>query len=334
MTEAVDFRAIKAAVNMSHILAHYGLFEQMQTDGGRITGLCPFHDEDTPSFHTTPDRRGYHCFGCQAKGNVIAFVRRKENLEDDWQAARHIQAWFQIAPQRTGGPLTAPRPGRLEGVENPSSMGAGPTAPLAATPKPNKPLAWQLKSVDPGHAYLQTRGLQPATIRYFGLGYYTGRGMMSGRIVIPIHNAAGELVAYAGRWPGKTPPPGERRYKLPPGFSKSVELYNLHRISPVTKTVILVEGYWSVFHLHQLGMRNVVALMGTSLSQRQCTLLGVRFQRAMVFFDGDAAGRVATETVVPALASQLWVRAIPCPADQQPDDLSLDALRRLLRKDA
>jgi DNA primase len=332
MTQTVDFRAIKAAVNMADILVHYGLLEQMETDGGRITGLCPFHEEDTPSFHTTPDRRGYHCFGCQAKGNVIAFVRQKENLVDDWQAARQIQAWFHIPPQDSGGPLPAPQPRSVEGDEDPSSMSGEPTAPLAATPQPNRLLPWQLEGVDPGHPYLQTRGLQPATIRYFGLGYYAGRGMMTGRIVIPIHNAAGELVAYAGRWPGKTPPPGERKYKLPPGFTKSVELYNLHRISPVTKTVILVEGYWSVFHLHQLGIRNVVALMGTSLSPIQCTLLGSRFQRVMVFFDGDAAGRRGTDQVLLSLASQLWVRAITCPVDQQPDDLSLEALTRLLRK--
>jgi DNA primase len=207
-----------------------------------------------------------------------------------------------------------------------------PTPPLAATDSANRPLTWQLEPIDPGHAYLQARALQPATIRYFGLGYYAGPGIMAGRIVIPIHNAAGQLVAYAGRWPGEPSPRGERKYKLPYGFRKSNELYNLSRISPVTKTIILVEGYWSVFHLHQLGIRNVVALMGTSISETQSTLLGSRFGRVMVFFDGDAAGRKGTDKAILSLSSRLWVKAIACPAGKQPDDLGLETLRDLLQK--
>jgi DNA primase len=76
-----------------------------------------------------------------------------------------------------------------------------------------------------------------------------------------------------------------------------------------------------------------VALMGTSLSPIQCTLLGSRFERVMVFFDGDAAGRKGTDRVLLSLAPRLWVRAITCPAHQQPDDLNLEALTRLLRRD-
>jgi DNA primase len=332
MTQDVDFRAIKQAVDMADILAHYGLLQHMQTHGGRIHGLCPFHEEDTPSFHTTPDRRGYHCFGCHAKGNVIAFVRQKENLADDWQAARHIQTWFPITPADSGPHLTAPQPKRAKDAEGVATIDGTVTTPLSVPDRANRPLTWQLEPLDPGHAYLQARALQPATIRYFGLGYYAGPGIMAGRIAIPIHNAAGQLVAYAGRWPGDSPPPTERKYKLPRGFCKSQELYNLHRISPVTKTVILVEGYWSVFHLHQLGIRNVVALMGTSLSQTQSILLGARFRRVMVFFDGDAAGRQGTDKAILSLSSRLWVKAIACPAGQQPDDLGLEALRDLLQK--
>ena len=101
---------------------------------------------------------------------------------------------------------------------------------------------------------------------------------MKGRIAIPIHDASGTLVAYAGRWPGD-PPEGEPKYKLPEGFKKSLVLYNLNRVvafkananasSRVLLPMIVVEGYWSVFRLHQLGYPNTVALMGSDLSAAQ-----------------------------------------------------------------
>ena len=93
----------------------------------------------------------------------------------------------------------------------------------------NAPLTFVLK-VDPDHPYLRERGLADETVAHFGLGY-APRGLMKGRIAIPIHNEKGELIAYAGRWPGD-PPEGEPKYKLPPGFKKHLVLYNLHRAIP------------------------------------------------------------------------------------------------------
>jgi DNA primase len=298
MVDTVDFATIKQQVNMTRLLKHYGLLQDMRQTASGLRGQCPFHDDSEPSFTTTPNQRGFHCFGCQAKGNVITFVRLKERIatsnqeQDDREAARRIQTWFGIEPIRSAA---APSPQPTDPASTTFLSGDdrsnGPTPPEA---QENPPLPFTLESLDHNHPYLASRGLSLATIKHFGIGYFPRRGSMSGRIVIPIHNPRGQLVAYAGRWPAETPPSGTLRYKLPRGFHKSLELFNLHRISPHARSVILVEGYWSVFHLYQYGFRNVVALMGTSLSDAQCQLLCDRFQYAQVFLDGNNAGREAS----------------------------------------
>jgi DNA primase len=133
--------------------------------------------------------------------------------------------------------------------------------------------------------------------------------MMNGAtICIPIHDERGNLVAYAGRWPGEDVPEGDGKYKLPPKFQKSRVLFNLHRVAP-GEHLVLVEGYWSTIRLHALGVP-VASPMGWSVSPEQIALLqgrGVRF--LMLLLDGDDAGRRARERVLPNLASSFFVRA-------------------------
>ena len=141
---------------------------------------------------------------------------------------------------------------------------------------------------------------------------------MNGRIAIPIHNEKGELVAYAGRWPGNKPPKGEEKYKLPPGFKKNLVLFNLHRVLG-SKHLAVVEGYWSVFRLHKLGIR-AVALMGLSLSKRQEELLiesGAR--RLTLLLDGDDAGRGACTEILSRLSRRFLVKVFELPDGIQPD---------------
>src|SRR5260370_32319159 len=124
---------------------------------------------------------------------------------------------------------------------------------------------------------------------------------MSGRVVIPIHNQHGELVDYAGRAIDGSEP----RYKLPAGFQKSLELFNLHRVTE--PEVILVEGFFDCMKVQQAGFE-AVALMGCSLSDAQEALLAAKFERAIVLLDSDKAGRQATTEVLARLAPLMWVR--------------------------
>ena len=159
---------------------------------------------------------------------------------------------------------------------------------------------------------------------------------MAGRIAIPIHDAQGAIIAYAGRWPGN-PPEGEPKYKLPRGFKKSLVLYNLHRVLALKSTpeqrlagpVIVVEGYWSVFRLTQLGYPNVVALMGSTLSSAQARLQTAHVDRAIVIMDGDPPGRQAQAEIVDRLARHLWIRGIELPDGADPDTMAEDVLSTL-----
>src|SRR6202020_544957 len=140
----------------------------------------------------------------------------------------------------------------------------------------NKPLNFQLRSIEHTHPYLAARGITKETAEQFGVGFFSGKGSMSGRIVFPIHNEQGELVAYAGRAIDDSEP----RYKLPAGFHKSVELFNLHRAigeSGTTGHVVVVEGFFDGMKVSQAGLP-CVGLMGSSLSEAQEVLLARHFK--------------------------------------------------------
>ena len=162
-----------------------------------------------------------------------------------------------------------------------------------------------------------------ATIAEFELGVVGDerKRLMASRIVIPIHNQAGQLVAYAGRWLGDTFSAEDPKYKLPADFVKSVVLFNSHRVG-TTEDIVLVEGYFGAMRLHMLGAP-VVALMGTSISDDQIALLrelGVR--RVLVLLDGDEPGRQARPALLEALASSFFVTVGELPNGCDPEVVS------------
>lgn len=204
-----------------------------------------------------------------------------------------------------------------------------PIHTLTAAGEDNKPLAFNLRGVDPDHPYLAARGVDSRTAAYFGVGFYLGTGSMEGRIIFPVHNEDGVLVAYAGRSLGQS----ELRYKFPARFRKSLVLFNLHRAVHHGKAVIVVEGFFDCLKVHQAGFPCVVALMGCSLSGRQETLLGQHFRQVTLMLDGDDAGRKAGVIIAARLVSQLTVRVIELSLGTQPDQLSADQIRCLCDPD-
>jgi len=174
------------------------------------------------------------------------------------------------------------------------------------------------------HPYLQERGIDRQTAIRFGVGYYTGAGFLRGRMVFPIHDERGELMAYAGR----TMNGSEPRYLFPPRFPKSQVVYNLHRAAEVAAWAVVVEGCFDCLKVHQAGYRNVVALMGASFSARQLDLLKTRFGELVLMLDGDAAGRRARQAWISRWPAASWVEV---PEGQQPDQLSAQEIQRILR---
>jgi DNA primase len=314
----VSFEEVKSRVSMTDVLTHYGLMQGTQekpSKRGRELRLhCPFHEDSTPSLSINAETGKFHCFGCHAKGgDIFDFVVSKEGIagsdrtKNRRQAALLIKDWIGVASEATLAPQTpaaAETPTAVEAV-TPQEEPEGPI---------NPPLTFAFKHLDTRHAYLTTdRGLKEPTIDFFGLGHHAGKGIMQNRVVIPIHNEQGELVAYAGRWPADAGwPEKSQKYALPPGFRKSYVLFNLHRAREhATEGLIVVEGFFTVFEFFQRGRKNVVALMGSSMSQEQERLIVETVGpkgRVLLALDNDVAGRKGSEDARNRLSSQVFVR--------------------------
>ena len=333
-SQYVDFKSVKTSVSMERLLQHYGLLDQMKRSGDSLSGCCPIHGGTNPTqFRVSISKNCWNCFSeCKCGGNVLDFVAKKERISVH-AAATKLCEWFQLPMEDK----------RAEKLEPPR---AAPLAPKSPTPTVSKeapkqnddtsnpPLKFRLENLDGKHPYLTDRGLTSQTILDFGLGH-CAKGMMAGRIAIPINNAEGKVVAYAGRWLGE--PPGDTpKYKLPPGFRKSLELFNIDRASKEStdKPLVIVEGFFGAMKLWQCGVRRVVALMGSTLSVAQAELIRKHTNshtQVLVMLDEDEAGRAGREALVQQLAPWLFVKLhVFERADQQPEHMDTEDIAGLL----
>ena len=234
----VDFGAVKQAVSLEAVLRHYQV-PGLRKRGHQLVGRCPIHrGQRDDSFRVSLSKNAFHCFACQAGGNVLNFVAAMEKCSIR-QAALRLQECFLVGAPGEGSPLGSARRSVRNGELVREKEGRNP------------PLPFVLTGVDHAHPYLVERGIDPATAVEFGLGFYAGSGLLSGRVVIPIANARGQTVAYAGRALDDSLP----KYKLPAGFRKAWELFNLHRAAATgSQTVIVVEGYFDCLRVHRAGL--------------------------------------------------------------------------------
>lgn len=311
MGEWVEFHAVKQAVNLEAVLRHYQV-PGLRRHGSQLQGCCPIHGgQRDDSFRASLSKNVFHCFACQAQGNVLDFVAAMEKCSIR-EAACLLQRWFGVNPSRPT-PAAGGGVGKVELVRKKEGC--------------NPPLHFVLKGVDHSHSYLRQRGIDRVTAAEFGVGFYGGPGLMSGRIVIPIRNASGEIVAYAGR----ALDGGMPKYKLPAGFRKAWELFNIQRAAATgSKTAIVVEGYFDCMRVHQAGLPCVVALMGSSLSASQERVLTERFERVVVMLDGDAAGHAGSRAISTRLSAKCPVVVINMPEGAQPDQLSPTAIQDMI----
>jgi DNA primase len=202
----------------------------------------------------------------------------------------------------------------------------------------NPPLSFELKSLKPDHPYLGERGITAATVASYGIGL-CGRGCLRGYLAIPIRNRDGKLVAYIGRWPGD-PPDDKPKYKLPKGFRKRLELFNIERATkePAELPLVVVEGVFDCLRLVQLGYPRTVALLGSSLSARQEVLVRDAVGSngpVCLLLDADEAGRHGAAAAASRLSRFCAVRTLDigefC---HQPDQLGKSQIESLLRTPA
>jgi DNA primase len=307
MSNQVDFAAIKQSVPLAPVLARYHV-KLRRSGRDQYRGPCPIHRGDgAEAFHANLSRHLFHCFSCGAGGSVLDFVAAIEGCSLR-EAALQLQ-------QQSFMPAGPPPAGSKQLVTKRRG------APAA--------LGFTLRGIDSTHAYLPARGIARRTAEEFGVGFYSGAGIFSGRLVIPIHNQLGELIAYCGRAVDGSEP----RYRFPPGFAKSQILFNFHRAAAAEKhAVVVVEGFFDCLKLHQAGIRSVVALMGSALYESQQRLLIDRFRHVILMLDGDAAGRRATAELTARLRPHgAAVQVIHLAPDTQPDQMTSPELWRVLQ---
>ncbi len=307
-------------------------------------GLCPFHKEDTPSFSVNTERQIYHCFGCNAGGNVFRFVQEVDRVS-------FTEAVTYLA-ERAGI--------RLPEHEAPSAAIAENDALFRANELARKYFQHLLTSDPQGHnglSYLRRRGLDEDVIARFGLGYApsawdgliqvarrrglsaqvlekaglalprrTGNGhydRFRDRVTFPIANLTGRTIAFGARALQADQDPKYLNSPETPIYHKGSVLYGLDQArEPIRRQgrALVVEGYMDLISLSQAGVEHVVASSGTALTDDQCRLLGRYAREVLLVFDGDAAGtQAAVRGAEAALAAGLEVRVVVLPEEHDPD---------------
>ena len=320
--EYIDFSQTQETASFRAILVHYCI-EVQAASGDEVKINCPFHEDSHPSCFVNTTKKLFNCFACGAGGNLLEFVRSMEQMgngADGLRDAARVLASMNGQGAGTSGGWSA-RSGRTQSKRQ-------KIAEKKKEPVSNKVLTFRLTTTQ-DHPFFQSHGITAQMIDTFGLGY-ADTGIMAGRIVIPIHNAKGQLVAYAGRHAEEDVPAGVPRYKLPKTFQKSVELYNLNRALEIGRShVVIVEGFWSAMRLHLAGIP-VVAVMGTTISAAQVDLLrNAGCQSATVLFDGDAAGRTGAVAVAGKLAAHMDVQRLDLPEGIKPDVMDAGWLKHI-----
>ncbi|MGH9862994.1 MAG: DNA primase [Candidatus Acidiferrales bacterium] len=329
-----------------------GDYVRLKKSGQNFLGLCPFHSEKTPSFAVHPLKQIYHCFGCGAGGDVFKFVMEMEKV--DFPEA------LRLVAEKAGVRLPARRPRSPEEARTakvrPELLEIHKQAAEFFVEQLNQTREGRL-----ARAYLNDRGLSDEVIKTFGIGYAPGAGdalvarlrqqgfapkilELSGlvnkdpaysgagdrglydrfrrRIVFPIANESGRVVAFGGRALGEEMPKYLNSPETPI-YSKSGVLYNLHGAKEGLRRenfAVLVEGYLDCISVAAAGVANVVASCGTSLTETQVRLLGRFTRNVVVSFDPDAAGVAATERSLSLLLEQGFaVRVLALPAGTDPD---------------
>jgi len=284
MTEAkkpwIDVNEIKRTVSIEKALARYGVLDKLERKGSTLRGLSPFRNEKTPSFFVNIERGIWNDMagrpmveGKEVPGNVVGLVMAFENCSfrdallklDELARLPADAAVATEAPGDSATSVASATQKRVEGV-------------LSSEAPTYEPFGKELKGLRYDVPFLEQRGLSPERARYWGVGYCS-RGMMKGRIVVPIKNRAGDIVAYIGRSLKDDDPEG--KWRFPKGFQKSQELFGADRLvrdpetrEAVTKYgLILVKGCFDAIFLAEKGFKNVVSPLGHEVSPQQRSLL-------------------------------------------------------------
>ena len=253
----VSFAEVKQAVTMQAVLTRYGLFAGLTEKGKNLVGPCPFcKGKSAKLFQVNQIKNAWYCFGCKVGGNVLDFVAKSENVSVRTAALR-LDSWFELGLVEET-PRAAP----------PAAPQEPPRGKEEEAPRENPPLAFTLKTLDPQHESLAPLGLSTEIIERFGAGYCS-KGLLKGRLAIPIYGVKSELVAYAGLAVDEDTSP---RYLFPPKFYAPLEVFNLDRLSEFVGEdgpLYLTPEIEGVLRLAEVGIVAALGLFDGSLSEAQ-----------------------------------------------------------------
>lgn len=340
MAISQDFLAeLKSRNDIESVLSSY---ISLKRRGSNLVGLCPFHNEKTPSFTVYAEKGNYHCFGCGAGGDVITFIRQIENLD-------YVEA-VKFLADRCG--MQMPQ----DGIDDTYAKLKGRILEM------NKETARFFHSslISPAGKdalnYLVGRGLSPQIIKRFGLGYapnswdallkhlhskgfknseiqkadlcgisQSGRtyDRFRNRVMFPIIDLRGNVIAFSGRaMPGDDKTAKYMNTGDTPVFKKSHNMYGMNIAkNHCQQRLILVEGNLDVIALHQAGIENAVAALGTAFTEDHISLISRYTDEVVVMFDSDSAGQKATDRAIKMLQkSGVKSRVLRLPGAKDPDE--------------
>ena len=325
------------------IVRTVGEYVRLRKIGARYSGLCPFHTEKTPSFNVNPALGIFICFGCGKKGDVLTFVQEIEQLT--------FYETLQTLAERHGIPMPAKR----ERNDGETEQRAAVYEIHEIASRIFREALWGSNAAE-ARDYLRTRELSQRVAEEFGLGFAESSGQhllkelksrfnnqqleasglfgkredgglydrFRGRLIFPIHNESGKVIAFGGR---AMRPEDQPKYLNSPEttiYKKSSVLYNLHRAKQAIRTadrVVLVEGYMDVIGVYAAGVKHVVASCGTALTPNQVQCMKRHSESVVVNFDPDTAGANATEKSIQILLDEgLRVRILELEEGLDPDD--------------
>lgn len=340
-----DQGALREIRERVDIAGFIGQYVQLRKRGNDLVGLCPFHSEKTASFHVHPDRGFFKCFGCGTGGDLITFVQKLENASfGDAVRMLAAKAGIELEPE---DPRTIRARSEREAIYEANRVAAEYFARMLATERGAA-----------ARRYLEQRGIEPATVERFRLGYapdsWSGlvaelerngvdltiaakagllkpgqRGYYDfyrDRLMVPTYSTTGEVIAFGGRALGDAEP----KYlntSTTPVYVKGHHLYALNlarRAAQNDGTLIVVEGYLDCIALHQAGFENSVAALGTSFTAEQASELRKCAEYVYLCFDGDAAGSGAATKAVDIASKAIEntgssVRIALLPSGEDPD---------------
>lgn len=261
----INFKELRARLRFEDILRHYKV--EIQKDGEQHKGPCPLpghtKSRNAPTFSANLERGIFRCFTCGAQGNLLEFAAHMEGVDPkDGQALRTVAVKLQE-----------------KFVPEGASRKTRPAAAESASPVlVNAPIDFALKGLDPTHPFFAEHGISEETAVHFGAGF-CARGSLAGRIAIPLHDAEGHLVGYAGRaidadeTPQTVFPSRREREGKVLDFDPSALLYNAHRLPEQLDALTVFDDMLAVWGSHQSGRAPAVAILGGRASSKQMMLI-------------------------------------------------------------